>query len=337
MSNKQRPAAQSRSSRSSGTSSGRSSSSTRGSSTRGSGPSSAIAIINRAGGTIREADLADLRVDQLRAELRKRGVTGTSNLRKPDLVKSLAGAMRRGTPARAQQASRPKAGSPNSRTGTSPARKSAGSARKSASASARKSTGSARKSASASARKSTGSARKSASASARKSTGSARKSASASARKSTGSARRSSSGSSSRTSSGSSGGGGSRASGGGGGIRTGPSSSRSLKYAQRIEGPGQHAERAGRSLVTTDHQVIRQWAQARGGSPATAGAPRDGRPSVLRIDFPGYGGANLRRISWNEWFEVFDGRRLNFIYQEQRTDGTPSNFFRLESPNREDA
>jgi hypothetical protein len=89
--------------------------------------------------------------------------------------------------------------------------------------------------------------------------------------------------------------------------------------------------------VTTDHQVIRQWAQARGGSPATAGAPRDGRPSVLRIDFPGYGGANLRRISWNEWFEVFDGRRLNFIYQEQRTDGTPSNFFRLESPNREDA
>jgi len=58
---------------------------------------------------------------------------------------------------------------------------------------------------------------------------------------------------------------------------------------------------------------------------------------VLRIDFPGYGGGNLRKISWDEWFGTFDQRRLNFIYQEQRTDGTPSNFFRLESPDREDA
>ncbi|MFV2017673.1 hypothetical protein [Micromonospora sp. LOL_023] len=110
-----------------------------------------------------------------------------------------------------------------------------------------------------------------------------------------------------------------------------------MKYAQRIDRADQHAERAGRSLVTTDHQVIRQWAQARGGTPATVGTPRDGRPSVLRIDFPGYGGANLRHISWDEWFGTFDIRRLNFIYQEQRTDGTPSNFFRLESPDREDA
>ncbi|MDG4768182.1 hypothetical protein O7632_29445 [Solwaraspora sp. WMMD406] len=89
--------------------------------------------------------------------------------------------------------------------------------------------------------------------------------------------------------------------------------------------------------MTTDHQAIRQWAEARGGQPATVGTPRDGRPSVLRIDFPGYGGANLRPITWNEWFATFDQRRLNFIYQEQRTDGTQSNFFRLESPDREDA
>ncbi|MFY1696195.1 MULTISPECIES: hypothetical protein [unclassified Solwaraspora] len=110
-----------------------------------------------------------------------------------------------------------------------------------------------------------------------------------------------------------------------------------MAYAQRIDSPQQHAERAGRSLVTTNRAVIKKWAQARGGSPATVGAPRDGRPSVLRIDFPGYGGANLRSISWDEWFATFDERRLNFIYQEQRTDGTPSNFFRLESPHREDA
>ncbi|WFE26482.1 hypothetical protein O7623_24650 [Solwaraspora sp. WMMD791] len=273
----------------------------------------ATATILRAGSSIRENDLAHLRVDELRDQLRKRGVTGTSNLRKPDLIKSLARAMRRGTPARAQQASRPKAGSP--------------AARKSTSQSARKST--------ASARKSTSSARKSASSGARRSpSSSARKSASSSARRSASSGGRKSASSSSRKSASTSG---ARSGAAGGSIRTGPSSSRSLNYAQRIDGPQQHAERPGRSLVTTNRAVIKKWAQARGGSPATVGAPRDGRPSVLRIDFPGYGGANLRPISWDEWFATFDERRLNFIYQEQRTDGTPSNFFRLESPHREDA
>jgi len=218
-------------------------------------------------GRIRESDLADLRVDELRAQLRNRGVTGTSTLRKGDLVKALARAMR--TAARGQSAARPKAGTP--------------AARRNGTAAARKSTAPARKS----------------TAAARKSTAPARKST--------------------------------------GGARTGASSSRSLTYAQRISGPEQRPERPGRSLVTADRQVIRRWAQARGGTPATVGSERQGRPSVLRIDFPGYGGANLRQITWDEWFNTFDQRRLNFIYQEQRTNGQPSNFFRLESPNREDA
>jgi hypothetical protein len=46
---------------------------------------------------------------------------------------------------------------------------------------------------------------------------------------------------------------------------------------------------------------------------------------------------NLRHISWEEWFDTFDARGLNFIYQEQRRDGQQSNFFRLENPGREDA
>lgn len=33
---------------------------------------------------------------------------------------------------------------------------------------------------------------------------------------------------------------------------------------------------------------------------------------------------------------VFDARRLNFIYQEERSDGRQSTFFRLETPDRED-
>ena len=43
-----------------------------------------------------------------------------------------------------------------------------------------------------------------------------------------------------------------------------------------------------------------------------------------------------RVAGWNG-STLFNSRRLNFIYQEQRGDGRQSNFFRLENPNREDA
>jgi hypothetical protein len=42
------------------------------------------------------------------------------------------------------------------------------------------------------------------------------------------------------------------------------------------------------------------------------------------------------RSSWDEWFETFETRRLNFIYLDTTSDGNQSNFFRLESPDRED-
>jgi hypothetical protein len=57
---------------------------------------------------------------------------------------------------------------------------------------------------------------------------------------------------------------------------------------------------------------------------------------VLRFDF-GDADDRLREISWDEWFETFDSRGLNFIYQEERKDGRQSTFFRLENPTREDA
>jgi hypothetical protein len=90
--------------------------------------------------------------------------------------------------------------------------------------------------------------------------------------------------------------------------------------------------------VTRNHDVIRRWAEERGAQPATVpGTEHDGHLGVLRFDFPGYGGQDLRHVSWDEWFETFDARGLNFIYQEKQKDGTPSNFFRLENPTREDA
>ncbi|WP_314194701.1 Rho termination factor N-terminal domain-containing protein [uncultured Arthrobacter sp.] len=123
----------------------------------------------------------------------------------------------------------------------------------------------------------------------------------------------------------------------GGKIRHGDASSSSLKYSQEVTSTEDEPEREGRSLATTHHEVIRQWAEERGGVPATVeGTEHGDHLGVLRIDF-GSEDSNLRRVSWEEWFKTFDGRRLNFIYQEQRTDGTQSNFFRLENPEREDA
>jgi hypothetical protein len=122
-----------------------------------------------------------------------------------------------------------------------------------------------------------------------------------------------------------------------GGIRTGPETSKSLKYSQEVTSPEEEPERAGRSLVTTNHDVIRRWAEERGATPATvAGTEHGDHLGVLRFDF-GDKDERLRHVSWDEWFDTFDARRLNFIYQEERRDGRQSNFFRLESPEREDA
>jgi len=123
----------------------------------------------------------------------------------------------------------------------------------------------------------------------------------------------------------------------GGKLRHGDNSSKSLKYSQEVTSTDDEPEREGRSLATTHHEVIRQWAEERDGVPATVeGTEHGDHLGVLRIDFGG-DDAKLRHVSWEEWFNTFDARGLNFIYQEQRSDGQQSNFFRLENPDREDA
>jgi hypothetical protein len=122
-----------------------------------------------------------------------------------------------------------------------------------------------------------------------------------------------------------------------GGIRTGSGTSQSLKYAQEATSPDEHQERPGRTMVTTDHETIKRWADERGATPATvAGTEHGDQLGVLTFDFGG-DEERLRHVSWDEWFSTFDARRLNFIYQEERSDGRQSNFFRLENPEREDA
>ncbi len=83
--------------------------------------------------------------------------------------------------------------------------------------------------------------------------------------------------------------------------------------------------------------MIRQWAEARNAVPATVERTEHGdHLGVLRFDFAGES-QNLRHVDWDEWFATFDARRLNFIDQEERSDGNQSDLFQVENPEREDA
>lgn len=89
-------------------------------------------------------------------------------------------------------------------------------------------------------------------------------------------------------------------------------------------------ERPGQTLVTTDHDVIKEWARERGAVPATVpGTEHGDHLGVLRLDLPGYGGESLTEVDWDQWLSTFDTRDLEFVYQEHQKSGAESNFFRL--------
>ena len=85
------------------------------------------------------------------------------------------------------------------------------------------------------------------------------------------------------------------------------------------------------SKRTTDHTRIRRWVEARQGKPARVQATgqRDD-VGLLRIDFPedheDEEDDELEEITWDEFFEKFDEKRLAFVYQEKTATGEPSRF-----------
>jgi len=78
--------------------------------------------------------------------------------------------------------------------------------------------------------------------------------------------------------------------------------------------------------TTTNHDVIRKWAEQRGGRPAAVAAThKDDEGGLLRIDF-GEKEDTLDEISWDEFFRTFDERKLAFLYQEETEKGGKSRF-----------
>jgi hypothetical protein len=83
------------------------------------------------------------------------------------------------------------------------------------------------------------------------------------------------------------------------------------------------------SYTTTDHGVIRAWAEARGAVPASVeGTGGEGDAGVLRLDFPDGPGddGRLEEADWDSFFTTFDDRGLAFVYQEKTSDGSISRF-----------
>ncbi len=53
---------------------------------------------------------------------------------------------------------------------------------------------------------------------------------------------------------------------------------------------------------------------------------------MIRLDFPGYSGADsLQPITWREFFAAFEKNRLALLHQERTKGGKPSNFNKLVS------
>ena len=85
------------------------------------------------------------------------------------------------------------------------------------------------------------------------------------------------------------------------------------------------------SKVTSDHEEIRRWAEAREARP-TAVIGSDGTAGLIRLDLPGQGGDGpLEEIGWDEWFNKLDQHKLALLYQEHTAGGENSSFNQIVS------
>jgi hypothetical protein len=83
------------------------------------------------------------------------------------------------------------------------------------------------------------------------------------------------------------------------------------------------------SFTTRDHDVIRTWAESRGGTPADVEGTGDGGGAgVLRIEFRD-DGDRLEDVGWDAFFTTFDDSDVDFLYQERTSDGSVSRFHKF--------
>lgn len=67
---------------------------------------------------------------------------------------------------------------------------------------------------------------------------------------------------------------------------------------------------------TRNHTTIRKWAESHKGTPAVVDSNKKGE-GILRIKFSD-DSENLKEISWDEFFNLFDEHELTFLYQDEK-------------------
>ncbi len=90
----------------------------------------------------------------------------------------------------------------------------------------------------------------------------------------------------------------------------------------------------GAAKITTDHDEIRTWVEARGGVPAHVRhtSVRESELGILRIDFPGVEAEELLEMpDWDDWFRAFDEHRLAFLHEDDGETGDESRFNKIVS------
>lgn len=71
---------------------------------------------------------------------------------------------------------------------------------------------------------------------------------------------------------------------------------------------------------TKDHETIRSWASERNGKPTlveTNGSSSNENEGILRIKFDDKE-EDLKEISWNDFFRIFDKEKLTFLYDTDK-------------------
>ncbi len=84
------------------------------------------------------------------------------------------------------------------------------------------------------------------------------------------------------------------------------------------------------SFTTRDHDIVRRWAESRGGVPADVRGTGDddSSPGVLRIEFRD-DADRLEDVGWDAFFSTFDESDVDFLYQEYTKDGGESRFHKI--------
>lgn len=78
------------------------------------------------------------------------------------------------------------------------------------------------------------------------------------------------------------------------------------------------------AMTTTNHDEIRNWVQTRSGRPSRVNGGRDG--GLLGTGDPE---ESPEEISWRDFSEIFDRRKLAFLDQDETADGEKSRFNKL--------